>query len=63
MASGYQGKVKGALGCAIVCCERGKWNGETYPLLAVKAGIVDGENLKADTWYTLRNGEWREVEE
>ena len=42
-------------------CERGKWNGEEYPLLAIKAAIVDGETIKADTWYTLRDGEFVEV--
>ena len=52
----------GALGCAICCVERGGWNGETYPIIAVKAAIVDGEKIKADTWYRLENGEFVEVE-
>ena len=50
----------GTVGCAIVCCERGEWNGETFPLIAVKAAIVDGEKIKADTWYTLKDGEFVE---
>ena len=53
----------GALGCAICCVERGKLDGETYPILAVKAAIVDGETIKADTWYMLKNGEFVEVTE
>ena len=63
VASGYEGKVVGALGCAIVCCERGEWDGETYPLLAVVSAIVDGEVIKADTWYTVKDGKFVEVEE
>ena len=42
--------------------ERGEWDGETYPLLAICAAIVDGEKIKADTWYTAENGELVEVE-
>ena len=62
LAAGYQCKAKGALGCAIVVAERGKWNGETYPLLAICAAIVDGEKIKADTWYTAKDGQLVEVE-
>ncbi len=54
-------KVRGALGCALFLVERGDWNGETYPILNVKAVIVDGETVKADTWYMLKNGELVEV--
>ncbi len=61
LAAGLECKAKGALGCAICCVERGKWNGETYPIIAVKAAIVDGETIKADTWYMLENGEFMEV--
>ena len=62
IVTGYHSKVKGALGCAIVAVERGEWNGETYPLLAIKSGIVDGKKIKPDTWYTVKNGEWVEAE-
>ena len=61
MACGYQGKARAALGCVIFLVERGNWNGETYPILAAKAAIVDGEKIKANTWYTLANGEFVEV--
>ena len=61
IAAGFEGKVSGALGCAIVCCERGDWDGTTYPLLSVVSAIVDGEKIKADTWYTVKNGEFVEV--
>ena len=62
LAAGCECKAKGALGCAICCIERGRWNGETYPILAVKAAIVDGETVKPDTWYMLKNGEFVEAE-
>ena len=61
MASGYCGKVKGAVGCALFAVERGEWNGNVYPILSVAAGIVDGEIIKADTWYTAKNGAFVEV--
>ena len=61
LAAGCECKAMGALGCAICCVERGEWDGETYPIVAVKAAIVDGEKIKADTWYRLQNGEFVEV--
>lgn len=63
IATGYQSKAKGSIGCAIVVAERGEWNGDTYPLIGILAAIVDGETIKADTWYTVENGEWKEVTE
>ena len=62
LAAGRECKAMGALGCAICCVERGEWDGETYPIVAVKAAIVDGEKIKADTWYRMQNGEFVEVE-
>ena len=62
LAAGSACKAMGALGCAICCVERGGWDGDTYPIIAVKAAIVDGERIKADTWYRLRNGEFVEVD-
>ena len=62
LAAGLECKAMGALGCAICCVERDEWNGKTYPIVAVKAAIVDGENIRADTWYQLKNGEFVEVE-
>ena len=62
LAAGYECKAMGALGCAICCVERGKWDGEAHPIIAVKAAIVDGEKIKAGTWYRLQNDEFMEVE-
>lgn len=61
IATGRYSKAKAGLGSAIVLVERGDWNGHVYPLNNIKAVIVDGEKIKADTWYTLRNGEFVEV--
>jgi len=63
IATGYQSKAKGALGCAIVVVERGDWNGGTYPLKAICSAIVDGVKIKADTWYTVKDGQFVEVED
>ena len=56
-------KAKGGLHSVIVLTEW-KWDesGENYIPVCVKAEIVDGERIKADTWYTLKNGEFTEVE-
>lgn len=61
IATGIQSRAKGGLGSAIVLVERTTWNGHAYPLNNIKAAIVDGEKIKADTWYTLRNGEFVEA--
>lgn len=61
IVTGSDSEAKAGLGSAIVIVERGEFNGKTYPLLNIKAAIVDGEKIKADTWYTLRNGEFMEV--
>ena len=60
---GYESRAKGALGCAIVVAERGDWNGETYPLIGIKAAIVDGDTIKPDVWYTMKDGEFVEAKE
>ena len=63
IATGYQGKVKGALGCWIACAE---WaeddNGNWHPV-DFKAVRVDGKKIKADTWYRLEKGKFIEVKE
>ena len=62
IVTGKDSKAKGALGCWIVLTERGDLNNGTYPILEVKAFKVDGEKIKADTFYQLINGEAIEVE-
>ena len=61
IVTGSNSMAKAGIGSAIVVVERGEFNGKTYPLLNIKAAIVDGEKIKANTWYTLRNGEFKKV--
>ena len=61
MASGCDGRVMGAIGCAIFAVERGEWDGNTYPIISVAAGIVDGVTLKEKTWYKCVGGKFVEV--
>ena len=62
LAAGKECRAMGALGCVIYCVERGEWNGNTHPIKAAKAAIVDGEILKPNVWYTLRDGEFVEAD-
>ena len=61
IVTGKDSKAAGALGDWIVLTERGEWNGDTYPIKEVKALKVDGEKIKADTFYKLVDGEAVEV--
>ena len=63
VSSGIEGKAMGNLGCAICLVERGEWDGETYPIISIKAAIVDGEAIKPGVWYTLKDGEFVEAED
>ena len=63
IVTGRNSKAAGALGDWIVLTERGDWNGDTYPIKEVKAFKVDGEKIKADTFYKLENGEAVEAED
>ena len=57
----------------IACCRGGRVKGEMGAVLALselddngnnisaKAVVVDGKTIKANTWYTLKNGEFMEV--
>ena len=61
IVTGKDSKASGTVGCWLVLTERGEWDGETYPIKEVRAVKVDGEIIKADTWYQLINGEIKEV--
>ena len=52
------GKVKGGMGAVIVASELDDYGKN----VRVAAAIVDGEKIKADTWYTVKNGEFVEVD-
>ena len=53
-------KAKGGMNSVIVLTA---WEriGDEYKPTAVKAEIVDGEKIKPDTWYTLKDGEFVEA--
>ena len=53
-------RAKGGLRSVIVLTEW-KWVGDEYTPVTVKAEIVDGEQIKADTWYKIKNGEFVEA--
>ena len=44
----------GEIGCALFLVERAPWSGT---IIYAKAVIVDGEKIKPNVWYTLKNGE------
>ena len=50
--------VRGGLGAILVIAEE---KDDSYDIAAWKAVVVDGEKVKADTWYRLINGELREL--
>ena len=50
--------VKGGLGAILVIAEEEK---DSYDIAEWKAVVVDGEKIKADTWYKLDDGELVEV--
>ena len=51
-------KAKGGIGSVIVIVNE---KGNNYDITEWKAGVIDGETLKADTWYALKDGEFIEV--
>lgn len=55
-AMGKDSKARGAKGCWIVCAE---W--DENKIKDVQCACVDGETIKADVWYTLREGKFVEV--
>lgn len=61
IVTGYKSKAKGNIGDWIVLTERGDWNGDTFPILDIKAFKVDGELIKANTFYELIKGKPVEV--
>ena len=64
MCAGNNSKAKAKIGSWITLAEW-KWSNEKnrYVPVCVKTEYVDGENIKADTWYKLENGKFVEVTE
>ena len=68
VAWGYRGKAKGVLGSYLVLAdwegnERNYWTQNQWKFKGAKMFRVDGENIKPDTWYTMKDGKIVEVEE
>ena len=56
---GNGAKARGGLGAVLVIAVENKSN---YRIKEWKAAVVDGEIIKADTWYTLKDGEFVEID-
>ena len=59
LSVGRYARAKGSIGSWIVLtqCHKSEEDGQDYIDL-VKVAEVDGERIKADTWYTLREGKF-----
>ena len=62
MSAGIDGKVKAAVGNWIAIAEWKVKDSHFVPV-GIVAAKVDGEKIKADTWYRLENGQLVEAEE
>ena len=67
VAWGYHGKAKGVIGSFLVLAdwegdEDNYWTQDLWTLKGAKMVQVDGKIIKENTWYTMVNGEIKEVE-
>lgn len=62
-ALGIESKAKGVLGCWLVLAEWAKDENYNWHRKDVQCFKVDGETVKPDTWYTLKDGRPVEVDE
>ena len=60
VARGNDVRVKGCLGAVLVIAEE---NENDYSVKEFATAIVDGKDIKSDTWYKLENGKLVEVDE
>ena len=68
IAWGYKGQVSGVKGSFLVLAdwegdESEYWKPDSWKLKGAKMVRVDGEHIKENTWYTMRNGKIVEVTE
>ena len=61
LATGIDSKAKGKIGCFIVLAEWKEIDNE-YHIVDVKSAKVDVENIKEDTFYTLKDGKFVEAD-
>ena len=57
IAAWYNSKASGTIGCWLVLTERNS----DYEIVDVKAVRVDGHSIKENTYYTLENGQIKEI--
>ena len=60
LVRGNSVRARGGIGAILVICEE---NADDFKIREWKAVVVDGETVKADTWYKLKDGELVEVPE
>ena len=68
VAWGYHGKAKGVIDSYLVLAdwegdESNYWTQDLWTLKGAKMVRVDGEKIKENTWYTMKNGEFVEAKE
>lgn len=56
---GVGSKFKGGMWAVFACEVRD----DRYMLIGMKTAVVDGEAIKPDTWYALKDGEFVEVDD
>ena len=61
IATGIKSRAKGSLGCYIVLAEWYRNECGSWHIKHVQSAKVDGEKIKADTFYTLKNRKFVEV--
>ena len=52
-------KIKGGMGAILTCAVEKE---DSYDIETWAVAVVDGENIKADTWYTVKDGKFVECE-
>ena len=55
---GENAKVRGGLGAVLVCAVE---HYDSFKIKTWACGVVDGDTIKADTWYTAKDGQLMEV--
>ena len=60
VARGNDVRVRGGIGAILVIAEENSLN---YDIADWNAAVVDGENIKADTWYKLVDGKFVECDD
>lgn len=60
LVRGNNVKIRGGMGSILVAAEE---NDNDYDIKSWCSAVVDGKNIKPDTWYMCKDGKFIEVEE